>query len=42
LDDLFDLRVRHNPARATVEQLMARHTRKRWLEHWPLLRVVSL
>lgn len=39
LDDLFGLRVRHNPARATVEQFMARHTGKRWLEQWPRLRL---
>lgn len=40
LDDLFGLRVRHNPTRAAVEQLMARHTCKRWLEQWPLLNMV--
>ena len=42
LDDLFGLRVRHNPTRATVEQFMARHTRKGWLEQWPRLRVVGV
>ena len=41
LDDLFGLRVRHNPARATVEQFMARHTSNRWLEQWPRLNVVG-
>jgi hypothetical protein len=39
LDDLFGLPVRHNPARATVEQFMARHTGKRWLKQWPRLSV---
>ena len=42
LDDLFGLRVRHNPASATVGQFMARHTRKRWLEQWPRLSVVGV
>ncbi len=42
LDNLFGLRVRHNPARATVERFMARHTGKRWLEQWPRLTVVEL
>lgn len=42
LDDLFDLRVRHNPARAAVEQFLARHTGKLWLEQWPLLSVVGV
>lgn len=41
LDDLFDLRVRHTPARAIVEQFMARHTRNRWLEQWPRMSVVG-
>lgn len=36
------LRVRHNPARATVEQFMARHTCKHLLEQWPRLCVVGL
>ena len=42
LDDLFGLRVRHNPARATVEPFMERHTRKRWLVQLPRLNVVGL
>lgn len=41
LDNLFGLRVRQNPACATVEKFMARHTRKRWLEHWSRLSVVG-
>jgi hypothetical protein len=40
LDDLFQLIVRHNPARVTVEQFHARVRDKRWLERWPRLRVV--
>ena len=40
LDDLFGLRVRHKPARATVEQFMALHTYRRWLEQWLRLSVV--
>ena len=42
LDDLFGLHVRYNPARTTVEQFMARHTRKRWLEQWSRLSVVGV
>ena len=41
LDDLSGLRERYNPARSTVEQSMACHTRKLWLEQWPRLSVVG-
>lgn len=39
LDDLFALRVRHNPTRATAAHFTARHTHKGWLQHWPRLTV---
>lgn len=42
LDDLFGLSVRHYPARATVEQFMARHTCKRWLGQWLRLSAVGV
>lgn len=39
LDDLFALRVRHNPTRATVAQFTARYTSKGWLQQWHRLTV---
>jgi uncharacterized protein len=40
LTDLFALRVRHNPARATADVFAARQSSKRWAERWPRLRIV--
>jgi hypothetical protein len=37
LDDLFELRVRHNPARASAEVFAQRVQSKRFLERWPML-----
>jgi hypothetical protein len=39
LDDLFNLRVRHNPLRASVEAYRARVEAKRFGERWPLLSI---
>jgi len=41
LDDLFNLRVRHNAARASAEDFVARHTSKRWKRRWPDLLIVN-
>jgi hypothetical protein len=40
LDDLFDLRVRHNPLRASVEIYRQRMSAKRFKERWPKVCVV--
>ena len=37
LDDLFELRVRHNPSRASTSDFRARVRSKRFLERWPRL-----
>lgn len=37
LDDLFELRVRHNPARASAGMFTQRVQSKRFLERWPML-----
>jgi hypothetical protein len=39
LDDLFALRVRHNPLRASAATYQARVLAKRFLERWPLLSI---
>ena len=39
LADLFDLRVRHNPARASAATYRARVASKRFLARWPLLSI---
>jgi hypothetical protein len=39
LDDLFELRVRHNPARVTFETFMYRVEHKRFIERWPRLAI---
>ncbi|MEH3087893.1 MAG: nucleotidyltransferase family protein [Xylophilus ampelinus] len=39
LDDLFNLRVRHNPLRASVETYRQRVETKRFGERWPLLSI---
>ena len=41
LEDLFTLKVRHNPARATVEEFSERILRKRFRERWPHLAIVD-
>lgn len=40
LDDLFELRVRHNPLRASVETYRQRVEAKRFGERWPRLSIV--
>lgn len=37
LEDLFQLRVRHNPARATLEMYRHRVRSKRFAQRWPML-----
>jgi hypothetical protein len=39
LNDLFNLRVLHNPLRASVAAFTARHSEKRWHERWPNLSI---
>jgi hypothetical protein len=39
LADLFGLRLRHNPARASLASYLQRLVEKRWTERWPLLEV---
>jgi len=39
LDDLFELRVRHNPSRASVEDFKARVRSKRFQQRWPRLTI---
>lgn len=41
LDDLFALRVRHNPLRASLEVYRHRVESKRFGERWPLLSIVG-
>ena len=41
LDDLFNLRVRHNPRRASAETYLQRVAEKRFAERWPLLSIVA-
>jgi hypothetical protein len=41
LQDLFDLKVRHNDARASADVFMQRVTSKRLIERWPMLSIVS-
>lgn len=39
LDDLFGMRVRHNPMRASAETFLQRVKSKRFKERWPLLSI---
>lgn len=39
LDDLFELRVRHNPSRASASDFRERVHSKRFLERWPRLTI---
>ncbi|MFC4200875.1 nucleotidyltransferase family protein [Candidimonas humi] len=39
LDDLFELRVRHNPSRVTFDTFMQRVQSKRFKEKWPKLTI---
>jgi hypothetical protein len=39
LDDLFDLRLRRNPRRASIEEFRQRLARHNVPERWPLVRV---
>lgn len=41
LQDLFELRVRHNPVRADAAVFMERVTSKRFAERWPKLSIVT-
>jgi uncharacterized protein len=41
LEDLFDMVVRRNPARASVETFRKRVAEKRYTERWPKVRIVS-
>jgi uncharacterized protein len=41
LEDLFELRLRHNPAQSGPEIFNQRVQTKRWLSRWPELRLVS-
>lgn len=41
LDDLFDLVLRWNPERVSVDDFRARIHDKQWLRRWPRLRIVS-
>jgi hypothetical protein len=40
LEDLFHLRVRHNPVRASAAVFQDRVTSKRFAERWPMLSIV--
>jgi len=42
LEDLFALRVRHNPARADIDTYRRRVTSKRFAQRWPQLVIASL
>lgn len=42
LEDLFELRVRHNPARADADTYRHRIASKRFAQRWPLLVIESL
>lgn len=39
LDDLFDMRVRRNPVRVSLETYRARVVQKRYVERWPRVQV---
>lgn len=41
LDDLFNLIIRHNPARASYEEFINRQKSKRWKEQWPALQIIT-
>lgn len=41
LQDLFELKVRHNTARASAVTFATRHKTKRWLHRWPKLTICS-
>lgn len=41
LNDLFELRVRHNPSRVTFETFMQRVQSKRFEERWPKLTICN-
>lgn len=41
LEDLFQLRVRHNPIRASAAVFNERVTSKRFSERWPMLSIIS-
>ncbi len=41
LADLFELRLRHNPARASLASFRQRLVEKRWTARWPLLQVLD-
>jgi hypothetical protein len=41
LHDLFNLKLRHNAARASADVFMQRVTSKRWIERWPMLSLVN-
>jgi uncharacterized protein len=41
LEDLFDMVIRRNPARASVETFRKRIAEKRYTERWPKVRIVS-
>jgi hypothetical protein len=41
LDDLFDMVVRRNPVRVSVETYRDRVERKRYAERWPRVRVIA-
>jgi hypothetical protein len=41
LEDLFHLRVRHNPIRASAAMFSERVKSKRFTERWPMLSVIS-
>jgi hypothetical protein len=40
LEDLFDMVIRRNPARASVETFRERIAQKRYTERWPKVRIV--
>ncbi|MFT4192779.1 MAG: nucleotidyltransferase family protein [Comamonas sp.] len=39
LDDLFDMRIRRNPARVSLETFRHRNATKRYTDRWPKVRV---
>lgn len=39
LQDLFELQIRHNPARASVATFNQRHQSKQWVHRWPKLTI---
>ncbi|MDB5908255.1 MAG: nucleotidyltransferase family protein [Massilia sp.] len=42
LDDLFSLRLRHNPSRASAEVFKERMESKRFIARWPLVSIVPV